>query len=98
LYSVVSLIPCCRHNSAGVAPAACIRRIPMICSSVNRFRLIVRLLERTKPYNEGISGERVTYQPIDIRSTAATWLDDGQGKQPATCGRLEMGSHLTRSQ
>jgi hypothetical protein len=35
------------------------RRIPMICSSVNRFLFIVRLLERTQHYNEGISGEQV---------------------------------------
>jgi hypothetical protein len=32
----------------------------MICSSVNRFLFIVRLLERTQHYNEGISGEQVT--------------------------------------
>jgi hypothetical protein len=31
----------------------------MICSSVNRFLFIVRLLERTQHYNEGISGEQV---------------------------------------
>jgi hypothetical protein len=32
----------------------------MICSSVNRFRFIVRLLERTQHNNEGISGKQVT--------------------------------------
>jgi hypothetical protein len=44
------------------------RRIPMICSSVNRFLFIVRLLERTQHYNEGISGEQVTsaIEPGDI--------------------------------
>jgi hypothetical protein len=46
------------------------RKIPMICSSVNRFLFIVRLLERTQHYNEGISGEQVTemLRPSDRRS------------------------------
>lgn len=36
----------------------------MICSSVNRFLFIVRLLERTQHYNEGISGEQVTLDRV----------------------------------
>jgi hypothetical protein len=32
----------------------------MICSSLNRFRFMSVLLERTQPYNERVSGEHVT--------------------------------------
>jgi hypothetical protein len=32
----------------------------MICSSLNRFRFMSVLLERTQPYNERVSGEQVT--------------------------------------
>src|SRR5262245_39951083 len=40
-------MPCFRHTSAVVAPASCSRRIPMICSSLNRLPFIVRLLSVT---------------------------------------------------
>src|SRR6185436_10998219 len=61
LYSVVSLIACCRHRSAPFAPAACSRRISMICSSVNRLFFIVRLpRKRTQLYNERVFGGQVT--------------------------------------
>src|SRR6185312_10711771 len=35
-------MPCLRHTSAVDSPASCSRRIPMICSSLNRLPLIVR--------------------------------------------------------
>src|SRR5579883_696793 len=37
-------MPCLRQTSAVDAPASCSRRTPMICSSVNRERFIVRPL------------------------------------------------------
>src|SRR6266576_2861489 len=43
LYSVASETPCLRARSAVFAPASCSRKTPMICSSENRFRFIVRL-------------------------------------------------------
>src|SRR5262249_31730509 len=47
LSNVASDMPCLRHTSAVVAPASCSRRIPMICSSLNRLPFIVRLLSVT---------------------------------------------------
>jgi len=44
LKNVALLIPCLWQRSAVFAPASCSRRIPMICSSVNLDRFIVRLL------------------------------------------------------
>ena len=35
-------MPCLRHRPAHFAPASCSPRMPMICSSVNRIRFIVR--------------------------------------------------------
>ncbi len=40
LYSVASAIPCRRHTSAVFSPASTSRRIPMICSSLNRLPFI----------------------------------------------------------
>ena len=40
LYNVVFAIPCLRHNSKMPLPASASPRIPMICSSVKRFRFM----------------------------------------------------------
>src|SRR5690242_14833763 len=56
------------HTSAVAAPASCSRKIPMICSSLNRLRFIVRLLPGDGLYSilEEFSG---------LRSRGArTWL------------------------
>ena len=45
-YSVASEMPCLRARSAVFIPASCSFRTAMICSSVNRFLFIVRLLRQ----------------------------------------------------
>jgi hypothetical protein len=47
----------------GLAPASCRRRISMICSSLNRFRFMSVLLERTQSYYVRVSGKQV--KPIE---------------------------------
>src|SRR5262245_25976242 len=46
LYSVASLIPCCRHTSPAFPPDLCCRTISMIFSSANRLFFIVRSSKR----------------------------------------------------
>jgi len=59
---VGSDMPCSRHTSDTFIPASCSRRTPMICSSLNRLRFIVRLPlgSRTLPKPGGVFGAQVT--------------------------------------
>ena len=52
--------PCLRHTSAVAVPASCSRKMPMICSSLNRLRFIMRLLSGDGLYSilEEFSGLR----------------------------------------
>src|SRR6185437_10491152 len=60
LKKVALLTPCLRHRSAVFIPASCSRNIPMICSSVNLERFIVRLLPEAGLYSnmEEVQGLR----------------------------------------
>ena len=77
------VIPCLRHTSAVALPASCSRRTPMICSSLNRERFIVRLLlqnlqRRTRLSIEGVYRRHFSADktpPIVGRLLAARWHD-----------------------
>src|SRR5712664_2496525 len=42
-------MPCCRHTSATVCPASASRRMPRICSSLNRLLRIACSSSRSRP-------------------------------------------------
>ena len=65
---VVLLIPFLRHTSAVFAPASCSRKIPMICSFVNRLGFMSIPSRRwTLPLLGGVLGAHIT-DPAEVRS------------------------------
>ena len=59
----------------------------MICSSLNRFRFMSVLLERTQPYNEGVSGEHVS--PSSSWFTVPVTGPSGKSYRTCPCSELQ---------
>src|SRR5579872_1644200 len=75
-------MPCLRHTSAVPSPFSCSRKIPMICSSLNRLCFIRNVLPtlRTLPKSGGAFGAQV------IPSDFPIW---GCGHSDGSCDYLK---------